>query len=53
MAEYDEDFNGGMAVGFTSEKAAAVIVIGALAALILINRGFRGVSVGGLNVGLK
>lgn len=33
--------------------AAAVVVIGALAFLILVNRGFRGVSVGGVSVGVK
>ena len=39
--------------GFTTEHAAAVIVIGALAALILIRRGFRGVNVGGVSVGVR
>lgn len=33
--------------------AAAGLVIGALLALILIRRGFHGVSVGGVSVGLK
>jgi len=33
--------------------AAAVLVIGALAFLILVRRGFRGVSVGGVSVGVK
>jgi hypothetical protein len=33
--------------GFTTEHAAGVIVIGALVLLILLRRGFRGVSVGG------
>lgn len=33
--------------------AAAAVVLGALAFLILINRGFRGVSVGGVSVGVK
>lgn len=33
--------------------AAAAIVLGALAFLILINRGFRGVSAGGISVGVK
>lgn len=33
--------------------AAAAIIIGALVFLVLINRGFRGVSVGGVSVGVK
>lgn len=33
--------------------AAAAVVIGALVFLILVNRGFRGVSVGGVSVGVK
>jgi uncharacterized membrane protein len=34
-------------------RAAAGIVLGALAALILIRRGFRGVNVGGVSVGVR
>jgi hypothetical protein len=34
-------------------KAAAVIVISALVFLILVRRGFRGVSVGGVSVGVS
>lgn len=34
-------------------KAVWIIVIGALILLILIRRGFRGVSVGGVNVGVS
>ena len=34
-------------------QAAAAIVIGALAFLILVNRGFRGISAGGISVGVK
>lgn len=34
--------------GVTTEYAAAALVIGALAALILIRRGFRGVSIPGV-----
>lgn len=36
--------------GFSTEHAAAVIVIGALAFLIAVRRGFRGVNVGGVGV---
>jgi hypothetical protein len=32
------------AVGMTTERAAAILVLGALALLILLNRGFRGVN---------
>lgn len=34
-------------------QAAAALVIGALAFLILVNRGFRGINVGGVSVGVK
>jgi hypothetical protein len=33
--------------------AAAVLVIGSLVFLILIRRGFRGISVGGVSVGVS
>lgn len=39
--------------GWTTEHAAAALVIGALLLLILIGRGFRGVSVGGVAVGVR
>ena len=39
-----QDDNHLPAVGMTTERAAAVLVIGALVLLILINRGFRGVN---------
>ena len=38
--------------GTTTERAAGILVIGALVVLIMINRGFRGVSVGRLSGGL-
>lgn len=34
-------------------KAAAAVVLGALAFLWLVGRGFRGVSVGGVSVGVR
>lgn len=37
----------------TTAHAAAIVVIGALVALILIARGFRGVNLGGVSVGVK
>lgn len=39
--------------GFTTEHATGALVIGALLALILIGRGFRGVSLGGVSVGVR
>jgi len=53
---YDYDYDDANTVptqGLTAERAAAIVIIGALVLLILINRGFRGVSVGGLSVGVK
>lgn len=38
--------------GWTTEKCAAALVIGSLATLILISRGFRGVSVRKISGGL-
>lgn len=38
---------------FNSAHASGAIVIGALVALVLIRRGFRGVSVAGVSVGIK
>lgn len=39
--------------GLDSAKAAAIVVIGSLVVLILIKRGFRGVSAGGVSIGVK
>lgn len=49
--DYDTDYL--PANGFTTPRAAAGLVIGAVIALALLRRGFRGVSVGGVSVGLK
>lgn len=38
---------------FNTEHATGAIVIGALVFLVLIRRGFRGVSVAGVSVGVK
>ncbi len=38
--------------GLTTDKWAAILVLGSLVALIAINRGFRGVSVSGMSGGL-
>lgn len=39
--------------GLDVPKAAAIVVIGSLVLLILIKRGFRGVSAGGVSIGVK
>lgn len=39
--------------GGNTEYAAAALVIGSLIVLVLIARGFRGVNVGGVNVGVS
>ncbi len=39
--------------GIGTEHAAAVLVIGSLALLVLIRSGFRGVNVGGVSVGVR
>lgn len=40
-------------VGLSTEHAAAVVVIGALVFLITVKRGFRGISAGGISVGIR
>jgi hypothetical protein len=47
----DNPVKGGQ--GMQTEHVVAGIVLGCLAALILLRRGFRGVSAGGLSVGIK
>lgn len=39
--------------GFSTEHVAGAIVIGALVFLILVGRGFRGISAGGVSVGVR
>lgn len=50
MANTDDVKN---ASGITTEHAVAVVVIGALLFLILVRRGFRGISAGGVSVGVR
>lgn len=50
MSVYNEDLP---QVGMTTERAAQVLVIGALVALVAIKFGFRGVNVGGVSIGVK
>lgn len=39
--------------GFTTEYATAAVVFGALLFLVMVRRGFRGVSAGGVSVGIR
>lgn len=41
------------ATNVDTPRAAAGIVLGALVALWLLRRGFRGISAGGVNIGIK
>lgn len=50
-ANYDHPVSSGG--GLTVPRAAAVVVIGALILLILIKRGFHGVSALGVSVNVK
>lgn len=50
MENNEYPVRGGVA---STEYAAAAVVIGALLFLILVRRGFRGVSVGGVSVGVR
>jgi len=52
MPQYDEYDHPVKIGGFGTPQACAIIVIGALVFLILIKRGFRGVSAGGVGVKL-
>jgi hypothetical protein len=48
-----DDANAVQPTGLTPERAAAILIIGALVFLIMISRGFRGVNVGGVSVGVR
>ncbi len=53
MQNYSDDGNPIKPSSLTVAHASGVVVIGALVFLILVKRGFRGVSVGGVSVGVK
>jgi len=53
MPQYDEYEHPVKLGGLQTEHAAGIIVIGALVFLILVRRGFRGVSAGGVGVKLS
>lgn len=48
-----EDATAVQPTGLTAERAAAVLIIGALILLMLLKRGFRGVNIGGVSVGVR
>lgn len=49
----DDGMNPVKGTGLTTAHATAVVVLGALAFLMLVKRGFRGVSAGGFSIGVK
>lgn len=49
----DDQQYGVQTSGLDAPRAVAGLVIGAVLALWLISRGFRGVSAGGISVGVK
>lgn len=49
----DDGMNPVKGSGLTTAHATAVVVIGALIFLILVKRGFRGVSAGGVSIGVR
>jgi hypothetical protein len=53
MPMYSDDENPVKAGGISTPHASAVIVFGAMVFLILVRRGFRGVSLGGVSVGVR
>lgn len=55
MQQYDHDdgMNPVKANGITTAYASGIVVLGALLFLVLVKRGFRGVSAGGVSLGIK
>lgn len=51
--QHDDGMNPVKANGITTAYASAIVVLGALLFLILVKRGFRGISAGGVSVGIK
>jgi hypothetical protein len=51
--QYYADENPVKGAGLSTEHATAAVVIGALVALWFVRRGFRGVSAGGISVGVR
>ena len=49
----DDGMNPVKGSGLTTAHASAVVVLGALVFLVLIKRGFRGVSAGGVSIGVR
>lgn len=53
MADYYSQDNPVKGGGLSTEHATAALVIGCLVALIMLRRGFRGVNLGGVSVGVR
>jgi hypothetical protein len=53
VTTYSNDVNPVKTGGIMTEHAVAGLVLGALIALIMIRRGFRGVSFGGASIGVR
>jgi len=49
----DDGMNPVKGTGMTTAHASAVVVLGALLFLILVKRGFRGVTAGGVSIGVR
>lgn len=49
----DDGMNPVKGSGLTTAHATGIVVFAALAFLILIKRGFRGVSAGGVSIGVR
>jgi hypothetical protein len=49
----DDGMNPVKGNGLTTAHASAIVVLSALAFLILVKRGFRGVSAGGVSIGVR
>jgi hypothetical protein len=49
----DDGMNPVKGTGLTTAYASAVVVFAALAFLFVIKRGFRGVSAGGVSIGVR
>lgn len=53
MPDYYSQDNPVKGGGLSTEHATAALVIGCLVALIMLRRGFRGVNLGGVSVGVR
>lgn len=51
--EHDDGMNPVKANGITTAYASGIVVLSALLFLVIVKRGFRGVSAGGVSLGIK